>query len=151
MHFDPASYLGGGERYPLNLARGLIEASDGGCNVDLISYGEYPAERTLSPGLTLRVLPLANPVPNPLDSLSWELPAALSQADVVHVHQIFTRSSEVAVLAAKLLRKPVCVTDHGGANSSLGASYGMLSVADRVQCYSNFAASLLRTPTPVEV
>ena len=45
LYFDEASYLGGGERYATNMARGLVEASGGRYVVDLISYGPTAAER----------------------------------------------------------------------------------------------------------
>ena len=40
LYFDEASCLGGGERYPLNLGRGVHLASGGGCRVELISFGD---------------------------------------------------------------------------------------------------------------
>ena len=40
LYFDEESCLGGGERYPLNLARGVHHASGGRCRVELISFGE---------------------------------------------------------------------------------------------------------------
>jgi glycosyltransferase involved in cell wall biosynthesis len=151
LYFDERSYLGGGERYPLNVARGVIAAGNGEYHVELISYGPSARRETLQPGLTLRVLPASNRPADKLDVVSWELPAALAEADLVHIHQAFTRSSEAGLLAAKQQGKPVCVTDHGGNSSTLGMYLDTLSLVDLVVCYSRFGASLLQTTTPLVV
>jgi glycosyltransferase involved in cell wall biosynthesis len=150
LFFDEDSYLGGGERYPLNLAKGV--AATGGYEVELVSYGDSSSARrtSIADGVTLRVLPAANRGTTG-SLLSWEIISAVRDADVVHIHQIFSRPSEVAMLVAKLLRRPVCATDHGGATSRLGQSLGILDLADRITCYSRFGGSLLHTTTPIEV
>jgi glycosyltransferase involved in cell wall biosynthesis len=150
LYFDEASYLGGGERYPLNLAKAV--AGTGGYQVELVSYGHVGSVRTmaLADGVTLRVLPISRRRPG-AETLSWEILSAVRDADLVHIHQIFSRPSEVALLVAKVLGKPVCATDHGGATSQLGRSLGILDLADRITCYSRFGASLIDTSTPVVV
>lgn len=151
LYFDEASYLGGGERYATNMARGLVEASGGRYVVDLISYGPEAAERAIGPGLTLRVLPVARRPDDPVDAVSWDLPAAIADADLVHVHMAFSRSGEFGILAAAQQGKPLCVTDHGGHSSWLGASLGSLELVDRIVAQSAFGASMFRTSTPIEV
>jgi glycosyltransferase involved in cell wall biosynthesis len=151
LYFDEESYLGGGERYPLNLAKGV--ALEGTYEVTLVSYGESGKERqeTIGDGVSLRVLPAASRQPG-AERLSWEIVEVIGEADLVHVHQVFTRSGEVGVLASKLLERPLCVTDHGGTSSALGRSLGMLDLADRVTCYSRFGAGLVSdSRTPVEL
>lgn len=140
LYFDEAGYLGGGERYPLNLAKAV--AMSGEYEVDIVSYGETAMVRDLDAGVRLRVLPAAKRRPG-TERLSWEIIPAVRDAELVHVHQIFCRPSEVALLTAKLLGKPVCATDHGGATSRLGTSLGMLDLFDRIISNSHFAASLL--------
>ena len=120
MYFSDESYIGGGERYPLNLSRGIVESTGGAYSVDLISFGPRSRSYELAPGLRVKVLAAARPPINPLDVVSWELPSALSGADLVHVHQAYTRCSEVAYLVAKQQGKPLVVTDHGGTTSTLG-------------------------------
>lgn len=151
QYFDQQSYVGGGERYPLNLARGVAVGSKGACHVEIISFGPHPFTRPLYPGVSLRVLTAARPPSNPLDVVSWELPAALADADLVHIHQGYTRCSEMGLLVAKQQGKPICVTDHGGTTSHLGIQLNALDLADRVICYSRFGASLYRTRTPIVV
>ena len=149
LYFDENSCLGGGERYPLNLARGVVEQSAGGYEVELISFGSAPARRPLLPGINLRVLTAERRPANPTDVVSWELPEALADADIVHIHQAYTRCSELGLLVAKQQRKPICVTDHGGNSSTLGLELGSLELADLVFCQSDFTASLLRTRTRI--
>jgi glycosyltransferase involved in cell wall biosynthesis len=152
LYFDEQSCLGGGERYPLNLARGVVEASGGAYEVELISFGDAPRRLPMAPGVSLRVLTAARKPENPLDVVSWELPEALADADLVHIHQAFTRCCEMGLLVAKLQRKPVCVTDHGGFTSPLGGEVGHLDLADRIVAYSDFGASLYGpTRTPIVV
>jgi glycosyltransferase involved in cell wall biosynthesis len=141
LYFDPDSCLGGGERYPLNLARGVAAAPGAPLHVELISFGRAPHRQPLGPGVDLRVLPLAGRPANPLDAASWDLPAAIAGASLLHIHQPFTRCGELGLIAAKLAGIPVCVTDHGGDSSPLGREAGLLELVDRVVSNSDFGAS----------
>jgi glycosyltransferase involved in cell wall biosynthesis len=151
LYFADESVVGGGERYPVNLAVGVAEAGRGEFSVDVISYGPRGFRHELHPGVTLRVLPLAHPPRNPLDPVSWGMPEIIADTDLIHVHQAYTRQAEVAIVLAKVFGKPVCVTDHGGASSRIGIEFGSLDLADRVVCQSEFAARMLRTTAPVAV
>ncbi|HMD61643.1 MAG TPA: glycosyltransferase family 4 protein [Opitutaceae bacterium] len=155
LYFDERSYLGGGERYPMNMATGIVVAARGEFEVVLVSYGSESMRRALRPGVTLRVLKAAGRPAHALDVVSWELPDAIAAADLVHIHTVFTRCSEMGLLVAKQQGKPICVTDYGGQSSTLGAELGMLDLADRIICYSDFGASLVRertrTRTPIDV
>ncbi len=151
LYFDEASCLGGGERYPLNLAQGVVAASEGSCQVELVSYGDRAFNRPMAPGVTLRVLRANNQPEQRLDVVSWELPAAIADADLVHLHTIYARSSEMGLLLAKQQRKPVCVTDHGGFSSSLGLNLGLLELADLIIAYSAFGATQYTTSRPIEI
>ncbi len=101
--------------------------------------------------MTLRVLKATGRPSNPLDAVSWDLPAAIADADLVHIHQAFTRCSELGLLVAKQQRKPICVTDHGGGTSTLGTRLGSMDLADRIIPYSDFGAGFFRTTTPIQV
>ena len=151
LYFDEKSCLGGGERYPLNLAIGVVHASGGTCEVELVSYGDAPFRKSLRPGVSLRVLRADNRPANRLDSVSWELPAAIAEADLVHIHMAYTRSNEMALLLAKQQRKPICLTDHGGLSSTIGQNLGSIELADRIIAYSDFGASLYGTKKPIHV
>ena len=151
LYFDETSCLGGGERYPVNLAIGIVKAGGGSVSVDVISYGDESLTRELAPGVVLRVLRAAVRPKHPLDVTSWDLPAAIADADLVHVHMIYTRSNEFGLLAAKVQGKPVVVTDHGGASSTIGRELGALDLADRVVAYSDFGASFYPSGMDVTV
>ena len=151
LYFSDESCIGGGERYPLNLSKGVVEASGGAYSVDLISFGPRARSYPLGPGLTVKVLQAARPPLNSLDVVSWDLPAALADVDLVHIHQAYTRCTEVGLLVAKQQGKPIVVTDHGGTTSTLGTSVGALELADAIVSNSEFGASLYRTSTPITV
>src|SRR5688572_16358423 len=91
LYFDDASCVGGGERYPLNLARGVAAGQAGRWRVELISFGPRPACRPVAEGVTLRVLTAAGRPEDPLDVVSWEMPEAIAACDLLHIHQPFTR------------------------------------------------------------
>ena len=150
LYFNEKSCLGGGERYPLNCARGVAEASRGACIVEIISYDKKPAYHEIQPGVFLRLLPAAK-FAEPLNVLSWDLPAALADADLIHIHQAAMRASEVALWVAKLQGKPVCLTDHGSTTSNVGVYQDRLELGDRIVCYSDYGVSLFHTKTPIEV
>ncbi|HWG47316.1 MAG TPA: glycosyltransferase [Gemmataceae bacterium] len=114
----------------LELARRVVEGSGRTCTIEVIAFGPTGREEDLTPGVRLRVLPIAYRDGHPLDVLSWDLPLVLAQADVVHIHHAHTRTGEMGLLLAKLQRKPVCVSTHGGASSSLGESINFLALAD---------------------
>ncbi len=149
LYFDERSCLGGGERYPLNLAHGVVAASNGDYGVEILSFGDAPRRQALAPGVDLRVLVAAGRPANPADVVSWELPEALADADLVHIHQAYTRCSELGLLVARQQGKPICVTDHGGNSSQLGLDLASLDLADRVFCQSEYAATFLHTRTPL--
>jgi glycosyltransferase involved in cell wall biosynthesis len=151
LYFDDQSCVGGGERYPLNLARGVVAAGSGRYAVELVSFGKQTRRRVLAPGLTLQILATARKPANSLDVLSWDLPAALASADLVHIHQAFTRTAEVGILLARQLGKKVCLTDHGGMTSTLGLQLGTLDLVDCIVAYSDFGASLYHTNRPIAV
>jgi glycosyltransferase involved in cell wall biosynthesis len=151
LYFNELSCLGGGERYPLNLARGLVRASRGKSRVKLVSFGNAARLQVLEPGLMLQVLKVNGTPIQPLDVVSWQLPAAIADADIVHIHQAFTRFSEAALLAARQQQRWTCITDHGGHTSTVGVQAGSIELADRVICYSDFGASLFDTQVPIEM
>ena len=148
LYFADESCIGGGERYPVNLAAGLVDSSPGEFEVDILSYGPRPFTRPLRPGVRLRVMKAGPKPANNLDQVSWELPDALADADIVHLMQCYTRSSEAGLITAKLFGKPICATDLGGPSSQLGIDFGSLDLVDAVVCYSDFGADLLRTTGP---
>src|SRR6516164_2050743 len=76
--------------YLVNLARGIVEDARGTYAVECLAYSDVPTRETLSPGVALRLLPAVRAAAHSEEVLSWELPAALADADLVHIHQLFT-------------------------------------------------------------
>jgi glycosyltransferase involved in cell wall biosynthesis len=150
LYFDAGSCLGGGERYPLYLASGVVDGARDDYEIEIISYGVKARREELRPGVVLRVLKSKRPA-NSLDALSWDMPEAIEGADLVHIHQVYTRSSLAALLAAKQQGKPVCITDHGARCTDLGIEETVIELADRILCYSDFGASVMRSNIPVVV
>src|SRR4051812_43404056 len=114
IHVAPTTFgadglFGGGERYPLELARAL--ARDVEC--ELVSFGRRPNCRLDASGLRLRTLrPLAFLHGHPAHPIAPGLLAALAGADVIHTHHMRSTPSRLAVLAARARRQHTVVTDH---------------------------------------
>ena len=53
LYFAEESYLGGGERYPLNLARGVVAQARGTVRIVLISFGAVANRIALECGIEL--------------------------------------------------------------------------------------------------
>lgn len=132
--------VGGGERYPLNVARGLL-AADPDLHVDLIGVGHPPRVECVEPRLDVHVLDVTLRGVDPLDDVSAALPDVLAPADIVHVHQAFTRSSQVAILVAKLLGKALVVTDHGAMTNRVDDAVQYTGLVDLFVFQSRFAAA----------
>lgn len=71
---------------------------------------------------------------------TWDILPAVADASIIHVCRPHTRAGEVAVLAAKVLGKPLAVSDLLVDTSELGRSLGLLFLADTVICQSDAEA-----------
>jgi glycosyltransferase involved in cell wall biosynthesis len=150
VHVAPAAFgvdglFGGGERYPLALARAL--ARHPGIDCELVTFGRSPGVRSESSGLRIRVLrPLAHWRRHPAHPLSPALVPAVRSADLVHTHHFRSSPSRVAALAvATTLRSAAVVTtDHGlGGDGSRGL---LPRLFDRFLTVSRYSAATLRAP-----
>ena len=140
--FADASCVGGGERYPTELARAMADLVP----TTLLSFS--PSSRNARDGaLALRWLegrPLGG---NPSDPLPGSgLLGALAASDVLHAHQWRTAATQLAVALASALGKRVFVTDHGNAATDLDARYGLSGLVDRFLPVSRFGARFLPCP-----
>ncbi|HEX2104020.1 MAG TPA: glycosyltransferase family 4 protein [Solirubrobacteraceae bacterium] len=107
--FGAGGIFGGGERYPLELARAVARRVD--CK--LVTFGSPPA-RLLEPGgLRVTVLRPQVRLGHPAHPVALGLPAALAGADVVHTHHLSSAPSRVAALVARARGIPAVTTDHG--------------------------------------
>jgi hypothetical protein len=148
---DRASGSPRGERHLSALARAVVAASQGTLAVELLSCGPEPECRTLGPGVVRRVLPWIGLPRTPWDANSWELPAALADAALVHLHDGFSRACEIGLLFAKQWQKRVCMTDYGLTGHWISVELGLCALADVVICHSHSVAVKLPAGVPVEV
>jgi glycosyltransferase involved in cell wall biosynthesis len=108
--FGQAGLFGGGERYPLELARAL--ASHIEC--ELVTFGRRGGVHRESGGLCHRTLPVLGWLGgHPAHPIAPGLPRVLSDAHVVHTHHMRSLPSRTAALVRRARRQPVVVTDHG--------------------------------------
>ena len=147
--FGESSVLGGGERYPENLARAVASAGGGEVEVTLVALGPREQTTEIAPGVRRTILPVAAFDGNPVDALSWEIDTAARGASLVHVHQAFTRFGLAAVLAAGLNGVPVVISDHGGPTLSGKAQAELRGAVDGVLAYSRFGAEMAGGATEI--
>jgi glycosyltransferase involved in cell wall biosynthesis len=108
--FGAAGLFGGGERYPLELARALATRIE----CELITFGTPLGSSREPSGLRLRRLPALTYLHgHPAHPLAPHLLTALRGADLVHTHHLRSTPSRLAALVARLSRQSLVVTDHG--------------------------------------
>lgn len=139
--FGAGGRYGGGERYPLELARALAPHVD----CELVTFGPEPGVAREPCGLLVRVLrPWGRWRGDPVHPIAPGLPAALAGADIVHVHHMRAAPSRLAALAGRLSGRRLAVTDHGlGGGGWCGALPRMF---DRFLVVSRFSAATLDAP-----
>jgi glycosyltransferase involved in cell wall biosynthesis len=133
--FGPDGVVGGGERYPLELARAMATLTE----TRLIAFGR-PAERRVA-GLPVRVYkPLRYLGTKGLSPVAPSLVAEIARADVVHCHQMYTFLADQCVLLGRLLGKPVYLTDHAGGDRNFNRRLGTWQRATGLLLVSRFNA-----------
>lgn len=139
--FGPGGLFGGGERYPLELARALARRID----CELISFGPGPSRRREPGGLRHRVLrPHYSVRAHRAHPVSLSLPSALLDADIVHVHHLLAAPSRIAAVTARALGRALAVTDHGLHGRDWGGV--MKRLAHRFLLVSAYSAALINAP-----
>jgi glycosyltransferase involved in cell wall biosynthesis len=139
--FGPQGLYGGGERYPLELARALADEVD----CELVTFGRRPGRWRAEGGLQVRVLrPLTWLHGHPAQPVAPLLPAALTGAEVVHTHHFRSVPTRMAAVTARILGAGTAVTDHG----LPGRTWGGLvhGLFDRFLAVSQFSARVLGAP-----
>jgi glycosyltransferase involved in cell wall biosynthesis len=131
---------GGGERYPLELARALSRDVD--CK--LITFGSSAGSHR-DGGLPVIVLrPLTMLGGHPAHPLPRGLMSELAGADIVHLHHLRALPSRLAAIGAWLRGQRRVVTDHG-----LGLGRGpqvVTRLVDRFLTVSRYSADTLGAP-----
>lgn len=139
--FGREGLFGGGERYPLELARALAAAVD----CELVTFGRYPRVVGDPGGLRVRVLRALTYLPrHPAHPVASSLPGALRGADVVHTHHLHSTPSCLAAVTARVAGQRLVVTDHG---LGAGGWAGLLPrLFDRFLTVSRHSALTLCAP-----
>jgi glycosyltransferase involved in cell wall biosynthesis len=139
--FGVAGLLGGGERYPLELARAL--ARDVDC--ELLTFGPRPGQWREPGGLRVRVLRRFGLLRgHPAHPLAPQLAWSLGAAEIVHTHQMRSAPSRLAAVVAAAAGRHRVTTDHGLGGGGWG---GLLPMAfERFLTVSRFSADNLGAP-----
>ncbi|HQU46667.1 MAG: hypothetical protein B7Z74_10640, partial [Deltaproteobacteria bacterium 21-66-5] len=133
------------------LAQHVVAASGYGWSIELISCGSGPERRPISAGVDRLTLPVAGVARTVWDRTSWDLPAFIADAELVHLHDGFSRSCELALLVARQLRKPVCMTEWGIEGHWLTSELSLIELADVVICHNRKVAESIGTSKRVEL
>ena len=145
LHISPVmfgedGYWGGGERYPLELARAHAELVP----TRMLSFARQPRRERLG-SLELRVVPVRHRYRNDdLNPVSRALFREITNADVVHVHQLRTFLTDQALLIGRAVGRDVFVTDHGGWGHNLGRLLPRKHLITGLLAVSRYSADLLR-------
>lgn len=139
-YFDPTSIIGGGERYPTELATWMSRSTP----TTLLSFG--PQRRTARiDTLHLEVYPVQRFLGGSrLNPLTLAHLPTVARADVVHIHHQNTLVSDLSCLTAALLGKPAILTDYGGGSGYvLNHKLPILPSYRRAVAYSKFGLERL--------
>jgi glycosyltransferase involved in cell wall biosynthesis len=136
--FGVNGLFGGGERYPLELARALARHID----CELLTFGPHAATWREPSGLRVRVLRRFGLLRgHPAHPVAPQLAWSLGDADVVHTHQLRSAPSRVAGVAAAVAGRHRVTTDHGLGGGGWG---GLLpALFERFLTVSQFSAESL--------
>ncbi len=138
--FGSGGIFGGGERYPLELARSLADEVD----CELITFGDVASDR-YEGRLRIRVMrPLTHVGGHPARPIVPSLPRAIGRADIVHAHQARSPASILAALTARVRGHHAVVTDHGLQGSDWGGVVPKLY--QRFLTVSRYSATEIRSP-----
>jgi glycosyltransferase involved in cell wall biosynthesis len=139
--FGGSGLLGGGERYPVELARALARHVD--CEV--VTFGPRAGVWREPGGLRIRVLRrLALLRGHPAHPIAPQLAWSLCGADIVHTHHLRSAPSRIAGVAAAMAGQHRVTTDHGLGGGGWG---GLLpAVFQRFLTVSRYSADVLGVP-----
>ncbi len=114
QYFADESLIGGGERYPSEVARAMADYVP----TRIVSFGSR--RRSLPLGkASLEIYPQLRRQANPNNPVALGFLPELVKADVIHCHQFHYLNTAVTIVAGVLLRKAIFVTDLGGGTTTL--------------------------------
>jgi glycosyltransferase involved in cell wall biosynthesis len=143
-HISPTAFgrggtWGGGERYPLALARAMSDELP----TRLIVFGDRCRRMRHGP-LEIVELPIrVNWKGGTVNPLSEWLPIFLALTDRVHAHQYHSVVTNVALAVARARRIPAFVTDHGGRSYNYAERFELSRMVTALLPVSRFSARTL--------
>lgn len=140
-YFSPDSVMGGGERYVLELAKAMASYAE----VRVLSFGSKEHIFYDGPLSVSIKKPLFHVKGNIVNPFYLNLYKEFKETDVIHVHQLFTVLTEVSVLWARLLRKPIFITDHGGGGSTYLSRFKISRLASGILAVSQYSSMTLES------
>ncbi|HEU5317420.1 MAG TPA: glycosyltransferase family 4 protein [Chloroflexota bacterium] len=140
LHVSPLAFgqggvVGGGERYPLELARAMAREAP----TRLVTFGESRDERD-GPLEVRCYRALAHVGTKRLGPVHPQLAVEIARARVVHCHQLHTFLADQCVLLARLFRKRVFLTDHAGGDRHFNHRLRTVERASGLLLVSHFNA-----------
>lgn len=139
-YFDVSSVIGGGERYPTELALWMSKVVD----TTLVSFSKERRSYSKD-NLKVEIYPVKHFIHgNRVNPLSFRYLSSILQVDVVHVHHVHTLVSDMACIVASLLGKGAFVTDYGGGGSlTLNKRLPVFEGYQNAIAYSRFGLGFL--------
>ena len=139
-YFSPDSVMGGGERYVLELAKNMSKHD----HVKILSFGKKN-ETKHDGALTIVIRkPLFNIKHSLLNPFVLNLYKEIKEADVIHMHQMFNVLTEVCIIWARLLKKPIFLTDHGGGGRTYLSRLGITKLSSGILAVSEYSSEGLK-------
>lgn len=139
-YFDNSSIIGGGERYPTELASWMAKVID----TTLVSFASERKSYSIG-RLKVEVYPGKHFIHgNKVNPLNFGYLDSILRADIVHTHNINTVVSDLGCLTGFLLGKRVFVTDYGGGGSLvLNQKLPVFSCYRQAIAYSRFGLNCI--------
>lgn len=137
--FGDESVRGGGERFPLELAKAMLRRTP----TRLAAFGGRPGTRRVE-GFDIEVHRTWRRLRGrPYDAIGPGFLRALGWANIVHCHQARSGLAALAALIARPLGKRIFVTDHGGGGVNWVRRLRVGRWIDAQLAQSEFAAATL--------
>ncbi|MEN3279603.1 MAG: hypothetical protein V7607_743 [Solirubrobacteraceae bacterium] len=135
--FGDAGAVGGGERYPLELARAMAAHVP----TKLVTFGPRAAW-TRDGELMIQTLPVRGRWKgSDINPLSERLLPAIAGARVVHAHHYDTIVTNACLLAGRAMRRRVFASDHGGSARNYRRELRLDRLLTGLLAVSEFSAS----------
>jgi glycosyltransferase involved in cell wall biosynthesis len=145
LHISPTffsndSIKGGAERYVDELACAMAFSH----KVTVLSFSENP-QSIIKNNVRYEIKkPLFYAKGSKLNPVSINFLKEIKNTDVVHIHQLFTLLTELVLVIAFFLRKPVFITDHGGGGQTYLTRFKISKfLSNGFLCVSNYSAQKL--------